>query len=511
MKKRFGLLCLLLVLAMLCTSVLASCGKKNNGNGRDTGTGGDSVTVDEDDPWSTFPDQLGFRDFGDTGREFRIVTVEEDPGSFFALTCDREAGQTGAAVTDAMFSRDTQMWEHYGIDVSYRTIGTKDGGIALRQSLMTSLLGGMDVCDMITSALSSSILDLYANGVLYDCYELPNVDMNRPWWASYFAEGASFRGSLYYAAGMASGGGFYGTPYSMICNLYLAREVYLEGSDEPIDIFDIVRSGDWTLDVFNEIIRDYSRNLDGQGEFSVYEDLMAYAHVRSNITAACHYIAAGGQFSTLTDGEIGTDVLFRESTGNLVSRLADIFDGIKNNYNHDAFFNDGQQTKAFIDSRALFMGNSMTYVQNLTDMKQDYAIIPCPKADTSQQNYYSGINTWTVGFTAFPYNIADPDYIGYAVELLGFCSYYTVRPALYTSILCRRLAKDPRQVAIMDAIYEGLYVDLNYLNDFAGSAGVLESSIMDKSTVYTTRISAVRTGLTHDIEKFISDMSKSRN
>ncbi len=510
MKRGLGRICFLLAL-FLCATTLASCKKQGN-DIPETTTQDYTVTYDASDPWNDFPKQLGVRDFGEEGKTFRITTVEEDPDSFFALTCDRDEGQTGAAVSDAMFSRDMQMWEIYDIDVTYQTIGAKDGGIALRQSLMTSLLGGMEVCDMVISALSSSILDLYAGGVLYDCNNLPNVDMEHPWWASYFADGASFMGKLYYAAGMVAGGGFYGTPYSMICNLYLARELYLDGETEPMDIFDLVNSGSWTLDMFYDIIRDYSRNLDGQGEFSVYDDLMAYAHVRSDITAACHYIAAGGHFSTLDDdGKILTDTLFSESTVNLVSRLADIFDSIKSNYDHEAFFQKGEQTNAFIQNRALFMGNSMTYVQNLTKMKEDYAIIPCPKADTMQENYYSGINTWTVGFTAFPNNISDPDYIGYATELLGYCSYYTVRPALYDSILCRRLAKDPRQVAIMDTIYDNLYIDLNFLNSFAGSAGILEGSVMDKTIVYSTRINTVKTGLSLAIEKFERDMERTQN
>lgn len=100
---------------------------------------------------------------------------------------------------------------------------------ALRQTLITALLGGMDVCDMVTSNLSGSILDLYTAGILYDCTSIPGMDMDHPWWASYFAEGASFKGSLYYAAGMAAGGGFWGTAYAMICNLYLAQEVYPDG------------------------------------------------------------------------------------------------------------------------------------------------------------------------------------------------------------------------------------------------------------------------------------------
>ncbi len=510
MMKGLKPICLFLTL-LLVAGMLAACGR-GSGDDKNTNRTAEPVTVDGSDPWGSFPEQLGVRDFGAEGRQFRIYTQVDDPAGFFPMSCDRSAGQTGATVPDAMFSRDMQMWENYGIDVSYERIGTKgDDGSALRQTLITALLGGMDVCDMVTSNLSGSILDLYTAGILYDCTSIPGMDMDHPWWASYFAEGASFKGSLYYAAGMAAGGGFWGTAYAMICNLYLAQEVYPDGGTEPMDIFDLVNSGNWTLDTFYNIVRDYSRNLDGEGEFSVYQDLMAYAHVHGEITAACHFIAAGGKFSTLdADGGIVTDCLFAESTVNLVEKLTTVFDSIKSNYDHDAFFKKGEQVNAFLQDRALFIGNSMTYVQNLTEMSHDYAIIPCPKADTMQQNYYTGINPWSVGFLAIPYNIADPDYIGYATELLGYCSYYTVRPSLYDTILCKRLAKDPRQRAIMDTIYDYLYVDLNFLNNFAGTQMILSGSIMDPSIVYSTRINTTKIALPLAIEKFERDISKPR-
>lgn len=505
-RKNVGILCLLLVLIMVVTA-LSACGRGGT-SGTGTAGGTNAVTADENDPYSNFADQIGVRDLGDGGREFKILTVNGDPDSFFCLSCDKDEGYSGSPVADEMVARDQQMWELYGIDVCYETIGTGDNGKALRESLNTSILGGVYRGDMISSCLNTSILTLSANGLLYDCNSLPNMDVEHPWWASYFSEGATFRDKLYYTAGMAAGGGFYGTTYAMFANLYLMREVYLEDEEEPVDIFDLVNSGDWTLDTFYNIIKGYSRNLDGNDEFSVYSDLMAYAHVRGDVTAACHYIAAGGTFSTLDDsGNIVTDDLFSESTINLVGKLSDIFDEIKDNYNETAFFKEEMQIKSFLDSRALFMGNSMTYAQQLTEMKQDYAIIPCPKRDTAQENYYSGINPWSVGFTAFPSNIEDPDYVGYAVELLGYRSYYTVRPKLYNSILCYRLAKDPRQTAIMDTIYNNLYVDLNQLNDFCGSASILQGCIMNKQSVYSTKINGVKVGLPLAVDKFIKDMT----
>ena len=139
-------------------------------------------------------------------------------------------------------------------------------------------------------------------------------------------------------------------------------------------------------------------------------------------------------------------------------------------------------------------------------MKADYAIIPCPMGDSSQEDYFSGINSYSNGFLAFAGNITDVEFVEYAAEILGYESYYRVKPAVYDETLCLRLAKDPQQVAVMDTIFANLYVDLNYLNNFATSAGVVGDCIMDADKNFTTSINSVKIALPLVIAKFEKDM-----
>ena len=495
-RIRKSLFCTLLSLVFVLLA--GGCHRDSTQEPPDVGSVAPPETGDADDPYRNYPEQLGVRNY--EGRTFSIATVESDPSSFFVLSSPEEL--TGYAVSDAMYVRDQAMLETYGIDVQYQLYETN---ITLRQSVGTGISGNLYVCDMINTSLSESILSMYPTGNLYDINQMPVLDMNLPWWAGYFAEGATFRDKLYYTAGMASGGGYFSTVYVMMCNLNLAREVYLEDGS-AFDIFQLISDGNWTLEVMDSIITDYTRNLDGNEEISVYTDLLAYAHMRTDITAGCHFIAAGGKFSTLDmDGNIVVD-LDNQTTQNLVERLAGMFDEIKDNYNHAAFTQDNEQIGAFVDGRALFFGNSMSYVNQVTEMSDDYAIIPCPKGDSAQQEYFSGINTYTNGYLAFAANITDPEFVAYAAEMLGHASYYRVKPEVYDETLCLRLAKDPRQIAVMDTIFANLYVDLNYLNSFAASAGIVQNCILDVNRNYASEISTIQIALPLVIEKFEKDM-----
>lgn len=494
-KKCKPLLCVLLAFTLLL--ILIGCGEKENGDSHYSDPPA-AVSGDPTDPYLDYPSQIGIRNY--EGKTFCIATIQTDPTSFFALSAADDV--TGYSVSDAMYVRDQAMMEHYGVDIQYLLY---ESSTNLQQTLHTSLTGGLYVCDMINADLHDAILPLYATGNLYDINQMPLVSMDNPWWASYFAQGVAFRNKLYYAAGMASGGGYFSTVYIMMCNLELAREVYFEDGTQ-MDIFRLIEEKDWTLETMDTIITDYSRNLDGNDEFSVYTDLMAYAHVRTDITAGCHFIAAGGKFSTLdANGNITVD-LSNQTTQDLVERLTALFDKIEDNYDHEAFFQEGQQIGAFVNNRALFFGNSMSYVDQVTEMAADYAIIPCPMGDSSQENYFSGINTYSNGFLAFAWNITDMDFVAYVAEILGYESYYRVKPAVYDETLCLRLAKDPRQVAVMDTIFANLYVDLNYLNNFATSAAIVQNCIMNAEKNYATSINSVKIALPLTIEKYEKDM-----
>ena len=499
-----SLLCLLLIFATLF--VVVGCNGGNKGGGGETAPGGEDTTpVEKEDPWVNYPQQIGVKNFD--GAQFTIASVEHEESSFFTGWCGEEL--SSYPVADSIFKRDQQMYENYGVDVNYKMY-PRDDGKTLASTLQTAIQGDTYICDMINSNLDDSIKVLFNANCLYDINSLEYVNpFTTPWWASYFSEGASFQNRLYYAASMASGGAYFGTAYIMMCNLKLQQDIYLEDGTQ-MDILQLIEDDQWTLETMDEIIEAcFALGYpDKASSVSVYEDMMVYANCNNNTTAAPHYIAAGGKFSTIdTNGNIVVD-LATEEVQALTSKLSAIFAKVEHNYDQEAYFKQkpSQQIKSFLNDKALFFGNSMTYVDDLTEMASDYAIIPCPMANCAQGEYLSGINPWSPGFIAVPGNIANKEMVGYAIEMLGYHSYYTVKPIVYEETLCLRMARDPQQIAVMDEIFSNLYVDLNFLNNFGTSFTAVASACHDVDANIIKEINAIRS-MDKDINKFVNKMS----
>ena len=51
-----------------------------------------------------------------------------------------------------------------------------------------------------------------------------------------------------------------------------------------------------------------------------------------------------------------------------------------------------------MEDRAYFYGNSLSnIISNFREMESDFGIIPVPKYDEQQENYYAYINTYCLG------------------------------------------------------------------------------------------------------------------
>ena len=440
------------------------------------------------------------------GQQLTIATLNSDPMSFFTMLCGEE--MTGYEVHDAIFQRDLVMYDRFGIDVYYQSYEnpTHSNGGNLLAPVHQAIKGNTFICDMINANLKGCILNLNSTNLLYDINSMPLIDMENAWWASYFAEGATYGNKLYYTAGMVAGGGFFATPYVMVCNTELQRDVYLEDGTQ-MDIFTLVDEGKWTISVMTDIVTDYSRILDGsRTEFDVALDRMAYCHAGGAIVGGCHFIGAGGKFCTTNeDGELDVyNHMVTQSNQQLVRDLQNLFAAVEegNCYGKDP-------GDPFGEGRALFTGNSMTLANGLIGVEYDYAIIPCPKSNNpAQTEYYSGVNTWTPGFTAYASNLSNVEFVAYASEALGWLSYIKVRPEVYDATLCLRLVReDDRQISIMDEIYANLYIDLNYLNEFGGSIEKLCTTLYNPDQNYFTNMQKLERAIGRDVDSFVASMA----
>ena len=91
-------------------------------------------------------------------------------------------------------------------------------------------------------------------------------------------------------------------------------------------------------------------------------------------------------------------------------------------------------------------------------MDYDYAIIPYPKWNEAQTEYYSRFEGGAVSFT--PKVAANKELAGAVMELMACESMKTVIPVYYDTVLKNKYARDERSIEMLDLIYENRICDL---------------------------------------------------
>ena len=161
-----------------------------------------------------------------------------------------------------------------------------------------------------------------------------------------------------------------------------------------------------------------------------------------------------------------------------------------------------------MEDRALFYGNSLSnIIANFREMKSDFGIIPVPKYDEAQENYYTYINTWCLGGVAVPLTCSDPELTGFMMEALCYQSYELVRPALCENLLKQKVSRDEASAQILDLILDNTYLDLNGLYDFGRSCTFVGDCIVS-DTEFVSGLERLEKKILSDIEKIESTLDQ---
>ena len=418
MKKRtlicLGLVC---VLAVSCGTSVETTDNSDNLTDSET-----SVET----PEVSYYDLLGDKDFG--GKEFTVIGVHYAARRNFA---DEEA--TGEIVNDALKERDDFISDKYNVNL---TFVAQDNGDTVASIVKNSVLADEDNYNLVIGNIASNLRGLMTGGILADMNTLPTLDLSREWWSPNMYENTQLDGKIYITMGDISPQKYY-APYVMAYNQKLAEDYGFP------DMYALVLDGGWTIDEMSKLTKDKTHDLNGDTVID-YDDFLAYAYVKTNITGMAHYTGAGGKLSSSSGSDIAIDIGTERSV-NIIEKLQALLDetGI-------AAFNseiDNKTIAMFMEDRALFYGNSMSQIiSNFRDMNSDFGIIPVPKYDADQEDYYAYINTWCLGGCGVPKTVRDSEMTGFIMEALCYKSYEIVRPAICEVLLKQKVSRSDANV-----------------------------------------------------------------
>ncbi|MBR4185756.1 MAG: hypothetical protein IKQ87_08295 [Clostridia bacterium] len=430
--KTKKILALLMAGLMLCLS-FAACSESKENTDEGTPSAGSEVTTPAPETEAetekvTAESTLTIEDFG--GREYRMISTNQDNRQVDIIAEE----MTGATLNDLVFGRNTRVSDLYNVTM---TAEQADYGAINTMVQKDTKSGDMSYDLYLTNYTANS---LASNGVLYDFYQLPSVQLDMAWWDQNEKNDLTIMGKLFMAIGDIS-------PTELLTSECMLFNKRLFDNHNIAYPYPDALEGTWTLDKCFGIANGLTEDLNGDGEIKVEDDLFSLT-CWFDYGTACLY-GAGGDFSHVDEnGQVVLDIDL-EKIVNIYEKLWKLFIDAEANYEtaqHERSF------KVFNEGRAYFCGITFQKIETfLRDMEDDYGVLPNPKYDENQANYstcVSGAGSMVV----VPVSCTDPAFVGAMMEAMAAISYDMITPDLIHVLASTKNVRDEESSQIVQMI-----------------------------------------------------------
>ena len=429
------------------------------------------------------------------GYEFRVLT-KGDTNVHWKSKDIAASEENGDVINDAVFKRNLAVTDRFG--VTFTDIASSSGTWNLSSPARTSIMAGADDFDMIAGAPSEVVKNLAPDGLLMDLSDIPYIDLEKPWYDQNSIEQMSIGGKVFCATGSMLIMDDDAT-LVVLFNKKLATDYKLP------DLYELVDSGKWTIDVMNKYATDASADLNNDGVMG-NEDQYGLTSEALN-TYAC-MVASGVQLVT----KKGDELTFNTSS----ERFVDAFNkSVKLNRDYDICIHSSKITgvsdsyvevidPAFIANRILFNMAGLVRVSHFRAMETDFGIIPMPKFDESQEEYYSMVSLPCSNTIIVPKTASDLERTGAIIEALSAEGHYTLRDAYYDNVLKAKGARDEESAAMLDLIFGNRVYDIGYMYDWGGLVNSINTLEIDGNIASTmdSNLSAAKTAMEKTLEAY---------
>lgn len=390
------------------------------------------------------PDNLPENDFG--GREFRIACSEEY--NFHNEFWVEE--QNGDQCNDAVYQRNEKIESRFNTKITILPQGSTDRE-ATPKFLNTIVMAGDDAAELCAYVNYMAYIPIGQRSCL-DWTEIPHVDLTQPWHNKHANDGATVNDKLFAICSDLSISSMTYT-YAIFFNTRLTSNYDMK----PEDLYDLVRSGDWTIDKFIELTKDLYVDTDGNGQKDE-TDTYGFGYMICN-TGDVWLTAFNQPLTVVKDDGTLELTFFSEKTDAALNKMRDYqanslgFCEYEELYSEETYFANGTVAFAPLRFSAAFGA--------LRDMKDTYSILPYPKWDSAQEIYFTNADDKFQVFSV-PKTASDIDFIGTVYEAMSAESYRSVYPAYYDVALKGKYSSDPTTAEMIDLIMAGRKFEFSF-------------------------------------------------
>lgn len=472
MKKTFRMLCLFLVL-LIGVSFLGSCDNSETASNSVSNASDGNVPTPDSDAEHQF--RLPVENFDNT--VISVLSYKQE-GSFQYQTFEIAPESINTeAVNDIAFNRAELIKQNYGIVLEQFLVDTKNDVVDTVREMVET---GLDSHQIVVAPLHY-LAKLIGEGAYYDLNEIDNnyIDLKQPYWDQKINKQLSVMGHNFFANGDAIVSDDEAT-WAVFFNKKIASDFKVAEEFGAKTIYELVDSGDWTIDVMYEMAKIVTTDDIGDGMTWSKDSKDIWGINAQAYDGYTFTVAAGYTMTELDQNGVPVITLNKEGAVNAYDRIHNILNDKSvvalaevngaNSTNRYA-----EIVEIFANGGALFMPEKIGTVSNevMRTANIRYGLLPMPKLNKEQEKYTSTITVWWCSAMAIPIsNVNKLDATCYAMEALAFYGQELVTPEYYSRTLKNKRFEDDESEEMLDLIFRNRTYDigivLNLNNNMLG-------------------------------------------
>ena len=376
------------------------------------------------------------------------------------LEITSEIEDTIDPICDAVYKRNDRLSAKYGIEI--KMVSFTDENAVLDRTVKAD-----DPEYDAVLMFNNFVPGIITKNLLVNVVNLPYINLSKPWWdpavtsMSIVNKNYLLGGDMLILDNEATN--------ALIFNKELLQTLDMEYP------YKFVLDGTWTLEKFNQMIKDTAADLNGDGKIDYENDrygLMVY-------NDAMHaFLVSGGEALARKDKD---DIPYMDFTNQRALQVIDkVMDIMYNkqdvlNIQTDVPYKNGPENwrriynGGFEEGRALFLWLRMRVVDKFRGMDADFGIVPLPKLDENQEKYYSVVNSYSGALAGVPKSARDLERTSVILEAMAFESRDTLQPAYYDIVLQRKNTRDEESREMLDIIFGSRVYDIAAVYGFGNA------------------------------------------
>ena len=464
MKKR---LFAILLAALLVLPAFAACGKSDEEpsvSSQDTTTAatttaavGEDTTADQTETTTegyavkdNLPEDLKF--------DGEVISIISRGRSW----CKDEVSVedlTGDVINDAIYNRNAAVEDRLGVTIE-NFLTTGNDNYAITETIRKQVQAGTEEYNLLANSVYATIM-YTADNLFQNVTDLKYLDLEQPYWSQGFNRAASIGDAQYFVDGAICL-----SMYRFVFATFFNKDMFDEYKIPYL--YDVVEQGKWTLDYQRELTKNIYTDLNGDGIKNI-GDRFGFMTNHDTTGVDSYWSSCDLPILDKDDNNFLRYAVDAERLAAAVDKINALLWENDGSYLVEYMAGDSDQDEIasrFSQDQAATVTLRLIHVESedMRNMTSKYGIVPMPKLDEAQTEYYSYAHDTMTAY-AIPLTVIgdELEMIGAFLEALAAESYRTVTPAYYELALKTKYVSDEESVKMLDLVIDSFYVDAGVL------------------------------------------------